>query len=82
MEVETLDDTEEPASKKAKVEKNESGDDDKEEPSTKMEKQSMKFVSLEESLAVNWGSDTYKKRIRRMDPAFFLLHVSNWLNWV
>lgn len=74
IEVETLDGDgdDEPAAKKAKVEKEEK---EEETPATKMEKQNMKFVSLDDSLKVDWTSDSYKKRIRRMDPAFFLLHV-------
>jgi hypothetical protein len=37
----------------------------------------MKFVTLEESLKVDWTSPSYAKRIKRMDPAFFILHVCN-----
>ena len=44
-------------------------------PETKMEKHSMKFVSLEDALKVDWTQDGYKKRIRRMDPSYFLLQV-------
>ena len=73
--IETIDDDDdEPAAKKLKVDQDKKLED--EEPSeTKMEKQSMKFVSLEDSLKVDWNTEAYKKRIRRMDPAFFLLHV-------
>merc|ERR1711994_830160 len=35
----------------------------------------MAFVSLAETLKVDWSSELYSKRIRRMDPSFFLLHV-------
>merc|ERR1712127_809125 len=42
---------------------------------TKSVKKEMAFVSLAETLKVDWSSELYSKRIRRMDPSFFLLHV-------
>lgn len=64
----------EPKAKKAKT--SEDGDAKKPDDSTtKVVKNVMKFVSLEKSLNADWNSDVYKKRIRRMDPSFFLLHV-------
>ena len=56
--------------KKAKKDK-----EDEEEEETKMVKRSLNFVSLEEALKVDWSSGGYAKRVRRMDGAFFLLHV-------
>jgi len=44
-------------------------------PETKMEKMSMEFVSLEDALKVDWTQQGYKKRIKRMDPSYFLLQV-------
>jgi len=55
----------EPAAKKPKIV----------EPETKSVKKEMAFVSLAETLKVDWGSQLYSKRMRRMDPSFFLLHV-------
>merc|ERR1719266_2776740 len=46
-----------------------------EEPETKMVKNSMKFVSMETALNVDWAQEAYKKRIKRMDPSYFLLQV-------
>merc|ERR1719436_1597900 len=46
-----------------------------EEPETKMVKNSMKFVSMEEALKVDWTQEAYKKRVKRMDPSYFLLQV-------
>ena len=46
-----------------------------EEPETKMVKNSMKFVPLKDALNVDWGQEAYKKRIKRMDPSYFLLQV-------
>ena len=57
----------EPAAKKAKK--------DEEDEETKMVKRSLNFVSLEDALKVDWSSGGYAKRVRRMDGAFFLLHV-------
>jgi len=56
----------EPDAKKAKV---------AEEPVTKTVKKAMTFVSLAEALKVDWSSELYAKRLRRMDPSFFLLQV-------
>merc|ERR1712018_1117311 len=58
--------TEEPAAKKAKME---------EEEETKMVKKSMDFVPLEKALNVDWSTDSYAKRIRRMDPSYFILQI-------
>merc|ERR1719461_26810 len=58
--------SDEPAAKKAKVEA---------EEETKMVKKSMDFVELEKALNVDWSQDTYAKRIRRMDPAYFILQI-------
>merc|ERR1712062_560903 len=55
----------EPAAKKQKTIESE----------TKSVKKEMAFVSLAETLKVDWSSELYSKRIRRMDPSFFLLHV-------
>jgi len=54
----------EPAAKKQKT-----------EPETKSVKKAMTFVSLAETLKVDWSTELYAKRIRRMDPSFFLLQV-------
>ena len=42
---------------------------------TKMIKKAMDFVPLEKALNVDWTSDTYAKRVKRMDPAYFILQV-------
>jgi len=55
----------EPAAKKSKTMESE----------TKSVKKEMAFVSMAESLKVDWSSELYAKRVRRMDPSFFLLHV-------
>merc|ERR1712179_216498 len=55
----------EPAAKKQKTIESE----------TKSVKKEMAFVSLAETLKVDWSSELYSKRIRRMDPSFFLLQV-------
>jgi len=55
----------EPAAKKQKTMEKE----------TKSVKKAMTFVSLAETLAVDWSTELYAKRIRRMDPSFFLLQV-------
>ena len=57
-----------PEAKKAKLEANE-------EEETKMVKKSMEFVDLEKALNVDWSQDSYAKRIRRMDPAYFILQI-------
>merc|ERR1712241_314850 len=57
---------EEPAAKKAKME---------EEEETKMVKKSMDFVPLEQALNVDWSTDSYAKRVRRMDPSYFILQI-------
>ena len=51
-----------------------------EEPETKMVKNTMQFVSLERATQVDWAQDAYKKRIKRMDPSYFLLQVSYFGN--
>merc|ERR1712059_180325 len=45
------------------------------ETETKTVKKAMAFKSLSETLKVDWSSELYSKRIRRMDPSFFLLQV-------
>ena len=40
-----------------------------------MVKKSMEFVSLDKALNVDWSSDSYAKRVRRMDPSFFILQI-------
>jgi len=45
------------------------------ETETKMVKNSMKFVSLQNALQVDWKQDAYKKRLKRMDPSYFWLQV-------
>jgi len=42
---------------------------------TKSVKKEMAFVSMAETLKVDWSTELYAKRIRRMDPSFFLLQV-------
>merc|ERR1719211_448844 len=56
----------EPAAKKAKM---------VEEEETKMVKKSMDFVPLEQALNVDWSTDSYAKRVRRMDPSYFILQI-------
>lgn len=56
----------EPTAKKAKAAA---------EEETKTVKKAMTFVSLAETLKVDWSSELYAKRIKRMDPSFFLLQV-------
>lgn len=58
---------EEPAAKKTKMEVDET--------ETKMVKNVMKFVPLEDALGADWTQDAYKKRIKRMDPSYFMLQV-------
>lgn len=50
-------------------------EEEEDEDETKMVKRSLNFVSLEDALKVDWSSGGYAKRVRRMDGAFFLLHV-------
>jgi len=45
------------------------------ETETKTVKKAMAFVSFAETLKVDWKSELYAKRIRRMDPSYFLLQV-------
>ena len=42
---------------------------------TKSIKKAMTFVSLAETLKVDWSTELYAKRIRRMDPSYFMLQV-------
>jgi len=63
---EAKDGSNEPQAKKQKMEP---------QPETKTVKKEMAFVSLAEALKVDWSSELYAKRIRRMDPSFFLLQV-------
>jgi len=42
---------------------------------TKSVKKAMTFVSLAETLKVDWSTELYAKRIRRMDPSYFMLQV-------
>lgn len=67
-----VDEKGEPAKKKPKKDDNEA---EEEENKTKMVKQVMSFVTLEQSLASDWSQEAYKKRVKRMDPSFFVLHV-------
>jgi len=55
----------EPAAKKQKVQDME----------TKTVKKAMTFVSMADTLKVDWSSEMYNKRVKRMDPSFFLLQV-------
>jgi ubiquitin-like 1-activating enzyme E1 A len=55
----------EPANKKQKTE----------EAAKKTVKKAMSFVSLAEAVKVDWSSELYAKRVKRMDPSFFLLQV-------
>ena len=63
------------------TETKESGDDgpaakkQKVESETKTVKKAMSFVSLAETLKVDWTAELYSKRITRMDPSYFLLQV-------
>ena len=57
-------DEDEPAAKKQKV-----------EPETKSVKKAMTFVSLAETMKVDWSSELYSRRVKRMDPSFFLLQI-------
>merc|ERR1711915_567527 len=59
---ETKDD--EPAAKKQKV-----------ETETKSVKKEMAFVSMAETMKVDWSSELYSRRVKRMDPSFFLLQI-------
>jgi len=59
---ETKDD--EPAAKKQKV-----------ETETKSVKKKMTFVSMAETMKVDWSSELYSRRVKRMDPSFFLLQI-------
>merc|ERR1712241_1020307 len=52
--------------KKAKVQ---------DEDETKVVKKAMDFVPLETALNVDWTSDSYAKRVKRMDPAYFILQI-------
>lgn len=61
------DDKEEPSAKKKKMEVDET--------ETKMVKNVMKFVPLENALQADWTQEAYKKRIKRMDPSYFMLQV-------
>jgi len=54
----------EPAAKKQKM-----------ETETKSVKKAMTFVSLAETLKVDWSSELYSRRIKRMDPSYFLLQI-------
>lgn len=63
----TEDDKEEPSCKKKKMEVDET--------ETKMVKNVMKFVPLEDALQADWTQEAYKKRIKRMDPSYFMLQV-------
>jgi len=45
------------------------------EPETKTVKKAMAFKSLAETLKVDWKSELYAKRVKRMDPSYFLLQV-------
>jgi len=54
----------EPATKKQKM-----------ETETKSVKKAMTFVSLAETLKVDWSSELYSRRIKRMDPSYFLLQI-------
>merc|ERR1719228_1104101 len=65
QQVQSGDNEGEPAAKKQKTVETE----------TKSVKKEMAFVSLAETLKVDWSSELYSKRIRRMDPSFFLLQV-------
>lgn len=58
-------DSVEPAAKKQKTTETE----------TKSVRKEMAFVSLAETLKVDWSSEQYAKRVKRMDPSFFLLQV-------
>lgn len=67
--VSTGDENGEPQAKKQKT------TEVKAETETKSVKKEMAFVSLAETLKVDWTSEMYAKRVKRMDPSFFLLHV-------
>ena len=54
----------EPPAKKQKV-----------ETETKSVKKAMTFVSMAETMKVDWSSELYSRRIKRMDPSYFLLQI-------
>ena len=60
----------EPPSKKAKTSNK---DEPEPEPETKMVKHNLKFCSLEDALKVD--TQDLAKRIKRMDPSYFVLQV-------
>jgi len=45
------------------------------DPETKTVKKAMAFKSFAETLKVDWKSELYAKRVKRMDPSYFLLQV-------
>ncbi len=57
----------EPSAKKAKVEN---------VVETTMVKKKMDFVPLEKSLEADWSAEPLSKKVKRMNPALFVLHVS------
>jgi len=65
QEVTETKESDEPAAKKQKTVETE----------TKSVKKAMAFVSMAETLKVDWSSELYSRRIKRMDPSFFLLQV-------
>merc|ERR1712029_1116895 len=46
-----------------------------EETETKSVKKKMGFVSMAETMKVDWSSELYSRRVKRMDPSFFLLQI-------
>ena len=54
----------EPPAKKQKV-----------ETETKSVKKAMTFVSMAETMKVDWSSELYSRRVKRMDPSYFLLQI-------
>lgn len=45
------------------------------EDEVKMVKKSMDFVDLKTALDIDWSQDSYAKRVKRMDPSYFILQV-------
>ncbi len=43
---------------------------------TALVKKKMDFVPLEKTLEVDWSGEQFARRVKRMNPAFFILHVS------
>jgi hypothetical protein len=58
----TVEEREEPPAKNAKV-----------EPEKRTEKRTATFVPLQDALDVDWSSETYAKRLPKVDSSYFLM---------